>query len=134
MGKLLDVIKGADARAVVVCQIKPITFLNVSPFNEALHHLIINHGGVYGCDTQVRMSHLAYDGFHVTPDYAGIIDRTYACAIMREPVPCPTPAEEFITAQEWNFRRDWPRVGDERSRRGGELAGGAYQNSHGGRW
>ena len=94
-GMLLDIFEEAETEAVVVCEVKPIRHLDVRPFNEALHSLLSTRKGTFGCHTQIRMDHLARDGFRVSQRNAGIIDRTYACAIIGIPVPDPTPPEEF---------------------------------------
>ena len=52
------------------------------------------------------------NGFHVLPEVVTVLDRTYACAILRFPVPCPTPMEEFLPEQvRLRWETEWPRVG-----------------------
>ena len=110
-GKLRE----AGAKAVVLCQLKPMQLTNVTPYNELLDNYLRNLGsGGYGCRTQIRLEYLKTDGYHILPQYDSIIDRTYACALMGIPVPYPTPFNEFVpyhVRQRWE--REWPRIGVE---------------------
>ena len=121
LGKVLDVLE--KAAAVVVVQVKPIRHLNVTQINGDIHRLCVSRDKVYGCHTQIRMRDLARDGFHVSPHCSDIIDKTYSCAILGIPVPCPTPCEDFFHPQQTrDYERAWPalkrgdREGQERER------------------
>ena len=121
----------AGAAATVVCQLKPMQIADVTLYNEALNSYLreqhLRGAAGFGCRTQIRLSYLKSDGYHVKPDYDSTIDRTYACAIMGERVPCPTPWEGFIPDQ--NRRRwesEWPVVGG--------LGSGGQNRIHGWRW
>ena len=123
--KLRWKLRAAGAVAVVVCQLKPMQVTDVTPYNKLLHEYLLAEGeGGYGCRTQIRLDYLKHDGYHVLPKYDSIIDRTYACAMMGVPVPCPTPFDEFSP---YHVRRrweaDWPRIGDR-----------AQSTNHGWRW
>ena len=84
------------AVGVVGCEVKPMKFMDVTPYSRAIHTACLRlraHGHrVHGCQTQTGVSHLGKDGYHILPSFAGVLDRTYACAIMGVPVPCPTPS------------------------------------------
>ena len=103
----------AGATAVVTCQIKPMQTTDVTPYNAMLSDYIWTQGmSGYGCRTQIRLSHLKNDGYHVLPQYDSTIDKTYACALIGISVPCPTPMDEFTPnhlRRRWAM--DWPRVG-----------------------
>ena len=111
--RLRGTLCAAGASSVVTCQIKPMQATDVTPFNALLNDYLPSQGkSGHGCRTQIRLSYLKQDGFHVEPQYDSTIDRTYACAIMGVPVPCPTPINEFIPnhmRRRWEM--DWPRVG-----------------------
>ena len=111
--KLRWKLKAAGAVAVVVCQLKPMRVKDVTPFNELLHKYLRADGeGGYGCRTQIRLDYLKYDGYHVLPNYDSVIDRTYACALMGVPVPCPTPVDEFVPHHmRRRWETEWPRIG-----------------------
>ena len=94
MTKVLDALEGAAA--VVAVQVKPIRHLDITPYNETLHHLCTTRKGVFGCHTQIRMDDLGRDGYHVSPQCADIIDRTYVRALLGAPVPSPTPPGDFF--------------------------------------
>ena len=110
----------AGAAGVVVCQIKPMQTVDVSPYNFHLNTYLRteqNRGrGGHGCRTQITLNSLRPDGFHVKPQYDSVIDKTYSCAILGIHVPCPTPDDEFVP---FHVRRrrdeEWPRLGDARA-------------------
>ena len=131
VGKLLDVLE--KAAAVVVVQVKPIRSLDVTDFNKAIHRLCVSREGVFGCHTQITMRDLASDGFHVSPHCGDIVDKTYACAILGKPVPCPTPPEGFFHPwQSAAYEQEWPRVDENKSKQGGQER---VRNAiHGWRW
>ena len=142
VSELIGVLEGAGARAVVVCQTKPMRLVDVTGYNEAIHRGIVDRRGVYRVDTQVRMDYLARDGYHVLPACGGVIDRMYACAVMGVPVPCPTPREGFRHREQCSdFEREWPIAGegggDGRNvwrRREGERERGECGRVHGWKW
>ena len=103
----------AGATAVVTCQIKPMQITDVTPYNEMLSDYLRTQGmSGHGCRTQIRLSCLKNDGYHVLPQYDSTIDKTYAFALMGISVPCPTPMDEFTPnhlRRRWEM--NWPRVG-----------------------
>ena len=109
---LRDLILSLSAAAVVVCQIKPMAVVDVRPYNQLLHNYLGSCGeGNYGCTTQIRMDYLAADGFHVNHRYSTIIDRTYACALLGTPVPCPTSDDDFVPPiMRRRYETQWPRL------------------------
>ena len=110
--RLRGTLKTAGAVAVVVCQIKPMQLGDVTPYNEALSNYLRAQRWGYGCQTQVRLSYLRPDGYHVKPQYDSLIDRTYAYAIKGVPVIDPTPLDEFVPdhlRRRWEAQ--WPRIG-----------------------
>ena len=113
MGKVLDIC--GDAAAVVVTEVKPIRHLDVTPFNKELHKLYATREKVFGCHTQVRMRDLGRDGFHVSPHCADILDKTYSCAILGIPVPCPTPIWDFShPMQQRDYEAEYPSAEESR--------------------
>jgi hypothetical protein len=98
------------AVGVCVCEVKPMNFMDVTPYSKAIHSASLRMRAqghqVQGMQTQTGVSHLKKDGFHILPSFAGVLDRTYACAVIGVPVPCPTPS--------WDRYRDpslkdrWP--------------------------
>ena len=114
----------AGARAVVVCQLKPMQTTDVGPYNDFVDRYLRGEKergrGGYGCRTQIRLDFLKADGHHVKPEFGSVIDRTYACALLGVNVPFPTPWNEFTpnhVRQQWEA--DWPR-----------LAGGGRDTIH----
>ena len=108
-------LREAGAESVVVCQLKPMQIVDVSPYNKLLSEYLRterNEGrGGFGCRTQIRLEFLKTDGFHIRPEFDAVIDRTYACAFLGIPVPRPTPWDCFVPI---NVRRrwesEWPRL------------------------
>ena len=127
--QLRQKLRAAGARAVIVCQIKPMQVTDVTPYNDALSEFLRveqqrGRGG-YGCQTQIRLNFLKSDGFHVQPMYDSTIDRTYACAIMGVPVPCPTPHDQFVPDRiRRRWETEWPRISEGQGR----------SMNHGWRW
>ena len=102
----------AGAASIVVCELKPMQVTDVTPFNKELSSYLRMQPGGFGCRTQIRMNYLKSDGFHIQPMYDSIVDRTYACAILGVPVPCPTPFDEFVPDHiRRRWETEWPRVG-----------------------
>ena len=105
----------AGATAVIVCQIKPMQTIDVTPYNSLLNDYLRrekeNGRQGYGCRTQIRMCFLRGDGYHIKPEYDSVIDRTYACAFLGIPVPNPTPWDAFVpeaVRRKWDA--EWPRL------------------------
>ena len=126
--RLVDTLRrrvmAAGAEAVIVCQLKPMQVVDVTPFNELLNEYLRREKergrDGYGCQTQIRLEHLKGDGYHIRPDFASVLDRTYACAFIGIDVPDPTPWDEFAPSfvrRRWEA--DWPR-----------LVGGGTQMTH----
>ena len=98
---------------MVTCQLKPMQVIDVTPYNELLSNYLRSKGQAgFGCRTQIRLSHLKEDGYHVRPQFDSTIDKTFACAIIGIPVPCPTPMDEFVPDHvRHRWETDWPKVG-----------------------
>ena len=98
----------AGAKAVVVCQIKPMQITDVSPYNDFVDQYLRKEKergrDGYGCRTQIRLNFLKGDGYHVKPEFGSVLDRTYACALLGINVPFPTPWNEFAPS---HVRRQW---------------------------
>ena len=110
---LREVIMSNSAKAVVVCQPKPMKRVDVRPASLAIHEYLVACGkGGFGCRTQIRKRYLRDDGFHIQPKFDSILDRTYACALLGIHVPDPTPFGDLTPEFE---RRRWenqyPRLG-----------------------
>ena len=127
-------ILAAGAVSVIICEIKPMRLVDVTPYNSSLHEYLLSLGGLgYGIETQIRLESLRDDGFHVKGQYGSVIDRTYACAIMGIPVPCPTPKDEFIPAHLRMMReKEWPLPGGRNAQWG--LRAEGHTRVHGWSW
>ena len=103
----------AGAEAVVVAEIKPMQQVDVRPHNKGLHYYLRAQGrSGYGVQTQIRMNCLRHDGFHVGSQFDSVIDKTYACALLGVPVPCPTPVNDFEPDHIRRRRElEWPTLG-----------------------
>lgn len=108
-------VMAAGAQAVIVCQLKPMQTVDVTPFNQQLCDYLRREKkrgrDGFGCRTQIRLDYLKGDGYHVRPDFLSVIDRTYACAFLSAEVPDPTPLDEFAPSfvrEQW--KADWPRL------------------------
>ena len=111
--KLRGMLRMAGAKAVIVCQVKPMTLGDVSPYNEQLSEYLRSQRWGFSCRTQIRLNYLKPDGFHIKPQYDSVVDRTYSCAIRGIPVFDPTPASEFVpdhVRRRW--QTEWPKVGE----------------------
>ena len=110
---LRELILSNSAKAVVVCEPKPMKWVDVRYSSVRIHkHLVSVGKGGYGCRTQIRMRYLRDDGFHVQPKYDSIVDKTYACALLGVPVPDPTPfgdLEPEYSRRRWD--NQFPKVG-----------------------
>ena len=121
----------AGAATVVICQVKPMTKVDVSPYNRLLHdYLCFQPDGGPGCETQIHMADIKPssdgigNGFHIRPECVAILDRTYACAIRNVPVPCPTPLNDFVPIHvRRRWETEWPRLD--------RVGGGARMNHYG---
>ena len=129
--RLVDILRrkimAAGAAAVIVCQLKPMETVDVTPYNTQLNCYLLRERERgregYGCRTQIRMSFLKTDGFHIKPEFSSVIDRTYACAFLGMEVPDPTPWDDFTPiAVRRRWEKEWPRLA------GG---GGTAMNHHG---
>ena len=135
VNRLRVTLLSAGAAAVVVCEVKPMHMIDVTPYNSLIHNYLKAQGGNgYGCETQIRLDFLKNDGFHVRPQFDPVIDRTYACAVLGIPVPNPTPRNGFTPAhirRQWES--EWPEVGG----RGGSRVMGGFEGpnrNHGWGW
>ena len=104
-------LQAAGAAAVITCQIKPMQVMDVTPHNKLLSNFLRDRNA-FGCLTQIRLSFLRNDGFHVRPQFDSTIDMTYACALRGVEVPCPTPLNEFVPDHiRRRGEKEWPRIG-----------------------
>ena len=94
---------------VVVCEVKPMQFMDVVPYNTRIHGLCLRTEGVYGCSTQIRHDSLGRDGYHIRPEFGSVLDRTYACAVVGRDPPCPYFSSMIY---DWHAERErereWP--------------------------
>ena len=106
----------ASAKAVIISEVKPMREINVRPYNELLHRYLLTCGKTgFGSKTQIRMNHLNFDGYHVSPMFDSIIDRTYAYALLGIDVPDPTPMDEFTPAHlRRRWEQEWPTLEGQR--------------------
>ena len=133
--KLRRQILAAGAASVIICEVKPMQHTDVTPYNSSLHDYLLSLGGSgYGIETQIRLEFLRNDGFHVKREYAEVIDKMYACAIMGIQVPCPTPKDEFVPIHIKRRREeDWPALSGRGNAQMGVRAEGQTR-VHGWRW
>ena len=108
-------VMAAGARAVVVCQVKPMQTTDVTPYNVLLNGYLRterNRGrDGFGCQTMIRLDFLKSDGYHIRPDFVSVLARTYACAFRGINVPDPTPWDDFAPSfgrRAWEV--EWPRL------------------------
>ena len=110
---LREFILARAAKAVVVCELKPMRRVDVRLASLMIHNYLVSCGKAgYGCHTQIRMSFLKDDGFHVQPKHLSILDKTYACALLGIHVPDPTPFNDLTpesVRRSWEIQ--WPRMG-----------------------
>ena len=112
VARVRELILSKSAVAVVVCEVKPMEVVDVRPYNRQLHSYLDSCGkSGYGCNTQIKLDFLTSDGFHISHKYWSVLHRTYACALLGIPVPCPLRDDDFIPL---SFRRrwetQWPRL------------------------
>jgi hypothetical protein len=99
------------ALAVIVCEVKPMRHINVTPFSNSIHTECARRE-VPGCRTQLGISDLNGDGYHIRESCLPILDKTFACAIIAIHVLCPTTDSERWNARATpEFCSEWPRVG-----------------------
>lgn len=109
-GTAIDLLVEKGCTGVVLCEVKPIHFMDVTPYNNALNLKSLEKG-TYGCKNQIRDEDLGSDGFHVKQSCLSVLEKTYACAALGVRVPCPSPP-----GLGWHLRRqrryeaEWPRV------------------------
>ena len=122
--------------AAVGCQIKPMEVVDVTPHNWVVNeYLQTAEWSNYGCRTQIRRSFLRNDGFHINPRYASVLDKTYACAILGEHVPSPTPDDDFFPEfARRRYEKDWPGLAGSDDSRGQRGGGGGPVIVHGWSW
>jgi hypothetical protein len=109
VGKVVAIMKEKGARGVAVCEVKPMNLMDVTPYSELLHHSCKGKN-IGWCRTQLGVTNLRDDGYHILPASLRVLDATYAYAIMGKPVPHPTP-----THQKWRHQlveQEWPRAGE----------------------
>jgi hypothetical protein len=102
-GEVVWRLKEKGAVEVVGCELKCMAFMNVTPYSNAIHSLCV---GLDTVKTQIGISHLAKDGYHILPSCITMLAKTYACAIMGVCVPCPLPACDSY--RDPNLRGRWP--------------------------
>ena len=110
---LRELILARSARAVVVCELKPMRWIDVRPYTTEIHSYLDSCGDDgHGCRTQIRMNFLKSDGVHVKPEYETVVDRTYACAFRGVHVPDPTPFDDLTPeSHRRRWEKGWPRLG-----------------------
>ena len=111
VGKVVSIAKEKGVKGVVVCEVKPMRIMDVTPFSKLLHQRCTANK-IGWCQTQIGVRNLKEDGYHILPSFLQVLDATYACAVLGVPVPHPTP-----THQKWRYplplmQQEWPRVGE----------------------
>jgi hypothetical protein len=104
-GEVVRLLKEKGAVEVVACELKCMGFMDVTPYSNAIHSLSLRLD-IRGCKTQIGISHLGKDGYHILPSCFTMLAKTYACAIMGVHVPCPPPAWDRY--RDPNLRGRWP--------------------------
>ena len=104
-GEVVRLLIEKGAVGVVGCELKCMAFMDVTPYSNAIHSLCAGLG-IPGVRTQIGISHLAKDGYHILPSCVTMLAKTYACAIMGVRVPCPPPAWDRY--RDPNLRGRWP--------------------------
>ena len=133
LDRLRQKLHEAGAKAVVVVEVKPMQMIDVRPHNRKLNTYLNSVEGGYGISTQIRMNYLKNDGFHIRKEFDSVVDRTYACAILGTPVPCPTPVADFepdsVRMQRY---ADWPQIRGTYAQSVRPIEG--HNVNHGWRW
>ena len=110
--KLRGRMKMVGVATIVVCQAKPMQVADVTSYNNLLSQYLCTQDQGFGCKTQIRLTYLKLDGYHVRPQFDSIIDKTYACAIRGVPVINPTPLDGFLPDHlRGRWQKQWPRIG-----------------------
>jgi hypothetical protein len=100
-------IKEKGARGLAICKVKRISLLDVTPFSELLHKKCVANK-IAWCKTQLEITNLKDDGYHILLSSLQVLDATYACAVIGVPVPHPTP--NYKKWRHHNLQREWPRL------------------------
>jgi hypothetical protein len=66
VGKMVAIIKEKGARGVAVCEAKPMSLRDVTPFSDQLH-CNCHDRGIGWCKTQLGVKHPKEDGYHILP-------------------------------------------------------------------
>ena len=119
-GTTIDLLAKRGCEWVVICEVKPMRHMDVAPYSYALHLKSLEKG-TFGCRNQIREEDLGNDGFHLKRSSLSILEKTYACAVLGVPVPCPAPPGlEWRQRQRQYYEEEWPmteNVWDARMRR-----------------
>jgi hypothetical protein len=107
VGKVVAVLKEKGARGVTVCEPKPMTLMDMSPYSDGLRQKCRDRK-VGWCQTQLGVNDLKEDGFHLLPSSLRVLDKTYAFAIMGVKVPHPTPI--YLKWRHKLMEQEWPRM------------------------
>ena len=107
VGRVVATIKEKGARGVAVCEVKPMSLLDVTPFSDLLRRRCLE-SKIGWCQTQLEIANLKEDGFHILPPFLRVLDASYACAVMGVPVPHPTPA--YRKWRHHKLQGEWPQL------------------------
>jgi hypothetical protein len=107
VGRVVTTVKEKGARGVAVCEVKPMSLLDVIPFSDLLRRRCVANK-IGWCQTQLGIVNLKDDGYHILPSFLQVLDATYAYAVMELPVPHPTP--NYKKWRHKNPERDWPQL------------------------
>jgi hypothetical protein len=109
VGRVVATLKEKGAKGVTVCEIKPMTTMDVTPYSELIRRRC-QEKKINWCQTQFEVAHMREDGYHILPSSLKILDATYACAVVGVHVPHPTPAY-----RKWRHQlqqQEWPHIGE----------------------
>jgi hypothetical protein len=109
VGRVVATLKEKGAKGVTVCEIKPMTTMDVTPYSELIRRRC-QEKKIGWCQTQLEVAHMREDGYHILPSSLKILDATYACAVVGVHVPHPTPAY-----RKWRHQlqqQEWPHIGE----------------------
>jgi len=79
--EVVRLLKEKGAVEVIVCELKCMGFMDVQPYSNAIHSLC-RRLDIRGVKTQIGISHLAQDGYHILPSCLGVLAQMYALAIL----------------------------------------------------
>jgi hypothetical protein len=68
VGKLIATLREKGAKGVTVCEPKPMTLMDITPFSNMLYRKC-REGKIGWCRTQLGVGSLKEDGFHVLPSF-----------------------------------------------------------------